>query len=47
MTQCNIELKENAEPYHAKPYPIPKCYEKTFRLEVERLVKLGVLKKVN
>ena len=43
----DIELKEGATPYHAKPYPIPRCHAETLRMEVERLVKLGVLKRVN
>ena len=43
----HIELKKGVEPYHAKPFPIPKAYEQTLRTEVERLIKLGVLKKVN
>ena len=43
----HIELKEGAQPYHAKPFPIPKTYEATLKLEIERLVKAGVLKKVN
>ena len=43
----NIEVKKGAEPYHARPYPIPKTYEKTLKMEVERLVQAGVLKKVN
>ena len=43
----NVELKADATPYHARPYPIPKAYKATLRLEIERLVKAGVLKKVN
>ena len=43
----HIELKEGAKPYHAKAYPIPKCHEQTLKMEVDRLVKAGVLKKVN
>ena len=43
----DIKLKNDAQPYHARPYPIPKAYEKTFKMEVERLCTLGVLKKVN
>jgi len=43
----NIELKPDAKPYHARAYPIPKAYEDTLKLEVERLCKVGVLKKVN
>jgi len=42
-----IELKEGAKPYHARAYPIPKVHERTLRMEVERLCKAGVLKKVN
>ena len=45
--QYDIELKPDAEPYHARAYPIPKSYEKTLRMEVERLCKIGVLKQVN
>ena len=42
-----IHLKDNVNPYHGKPYKIPQLYEATLKLEVERLVKIGVLKKVN
>ena len=42
-----IELKEKVAPYHAKPFPIPKVLETTLKKEVERLVKIGVLKKIN
>jgi hypothetical protein len=43
----DIELKEGAQPYHAKPFPIPRVHVDTLRVEVERLCKLGVLKRVN
>ena len=43
----NIELKPDVTPYHARAYPIPKTYEQTLRMEVERLCKAGVLKAVN
>ena len=43
----HIETKTGAVPYHARPYPIPKAYEQTLRMEVDQLVKEGVLKKVN
>ncbi len=46
-TDYKIDLKEGAKPYHAKAYPIPHAYIDTLKLEVDRLVKLGVLKKVN
>ena len=43
-----LELKDpQAKPYHAKPYPVPKSNEKKLRDEVDRLVKFGVLRKIN
>ena len=46
-TPYHVELKKDAEPYHARAFPIPKTYEQTLRMEVDRLVEIGVLKKVN
>ncbi len=43
----DIELKDGAKPYHARAYPIPKIHEAVLKKEIERLVKLGVLKKIN
>ena len=43
----DVELKAGAEPYHARPFPIPRVHENTLRMEVDRLCKTGVLKKVN
>jgi hypothetical protein len=44
----DIELnKEGATPYHARPFPVPRVHEQTFRQEVDRLCEIGVLKKVN
>ncbi len=43
----DIQLKENVQPYHAKPFPIPRIHETTLKMEVDRLVNIGVLKKVN
>ena len=43
----HIELQDNVKPYHAKPFSIPKAYEQTLKMELDRLVSLGVLKKVN
>jgi hypothetical protein len=42
-----LELKEDATPYHARPFPIPRCHAETLKMEVDRLVEIGVLKKVN
>ena len=43
----DIKLKPDAAPYHAKPFPVPRAYEKTLLKEIERLCKIGVLRKVN
>ena len=43
----NIELKEGAKPYHSRPFPVPKIHERTLKVELDRLVKLGVLKWIN
>ena len=42
-----IKLKEYVKPYHAKPFPIPKVHKPTLKKEVERLVEIGVLRKIN
>ena len=46
-TSYKVELKPDAKPYHARPYGIPRAYEHTLRLEVERLCQAGVLRKIN
>jgi hypothetical protein len=43
----DIELKADAEPYHAKAYPVPHVHEQTLRNEVKRLCEIGVLKRIN
>ena len=47
MGAYDIELRPDATPYHAKPYPIPYSRLATLKIEVERLVEAGVLRKVN
>ena len=42
-----IELRGDAKPHHACPYSIPHAYEQMFKQEVERLCKVGVLRKIN
>ena len=32
---------------YAKPFPIPKIHKLTIKKEVDRLIKIGVLKKIN
>ena len=44
--QYNIKLQPNAKPYHAQAYPIPKVHEQTIRTDVDRLCRIGVLRKV-
>jgi hypothetical protein len=46
-TPYDIKLKENVEPFHIRAFPVPKIHEYSFKSEIERLVSLGVLKKVN
>ena len=42
-----LELKPDVKPYHAKAFPVPKVHMETLKKEVERLCKVGVLKRVN
>ena len=42
----DFELKEGSTPHSQRHYPVPHLYKETFRKELERLVKLGVLEKV-
>ena len=46
-SNCTIVIREDAKPYHAKPFPIPTMHEPTLKKEVNRLIKIGVLKKIN
>ena len=43
----DLELKYDATPVCSRPYPLLRVNEAMFRKEVERLVKLGVLKEAN
>ena len=42
----NFELKDGATPCSQRYYPVPHLYKETFKKELDRLVKLGVLKRV-
>ena len=42
-----FELKEGAKPHSQRFYPMPHIYKETFKKEIKRLVRLGVLEKVN
>ena len=44
---CNpvsLQLKEGAQPYHGRSFPIPKKHVETLKKEIQRLCDLGVLK---
>ena len=42
-----IELQDkNVKPFHARAYPIPRVHEATLKKEVERLIKIGVLREL-
>ena len=43
----HIQLRPDAKPYHAKAFPVPRINYQVLRNEVERLVSIGVLTKVN
>ena len=44
-TPAHLELKDGATPYHGRPYPVPHIQKEMLRKEVDRLEKLGVLKR--
>ena len=43
----DIKLKPDAEPYHGKPFLVPRIHELTFKQELDRLEYLMVINKVN
>jgi len=45
--EVKLELQEGAKPCHACAYDMPQCHMQTLKAEVERLVKILDLKKVN
>ena len=40
-----LELKPDAKPYHARPFPVPYSQEQKLNDEIQRLVEKGVLRK--
>jgi hypothetical protein len=44
-SDVKLNLKEDANPYNAKAFPVSKIHHHTFKHKRERLVKLGVLKR--
>ena len=48
MDPYNIELKDpDCKPYHARPYPVPHSQMEKLKAEINRLVELGILEKIN
>ena len=43
----DIKLKSGAEPYHGKPFPVPRIHELTFKQELDQLEALRIINKVN
>ena len=43
----DIKLKPDTEPYHGKPFPVPRIHELMFKQEPDRLNYLKVIKKFN
>ena len=43
----DIKLKQDEEPYHEKPFPVPRIHELTFKQELDQLEALKVIKKFN
>jgi hypothetical protein len=41
--KVHIEIYPNAKPVHSKPYPVPRIHLKTFKMELEHLVRIGAL----
>jgi hypothetical protein len=41
--KVHIDIDPNAKPVHSRPYPIPQIHLKTFKTELNHLVRSGVL----
>jgi hypothetical protein len=42
-TKIHIDIDPNAKPVHSRPYSVPQIHLKTFKKELNHLVKIGVL----
>ncbi len=38
-----MDIDPNAKPVHSRPYPVPRIHLKTFKKELDHLVRIGVL----
>ncbi len=41
--KVHIAIDSNAKPVHSRPYPVPQIHLKTFKTELDHLVRIGVL----
>jgi hypothetical protein len=41
--KTRIDIDPNAKPVHSRPYPVPQIHLKTFKKELNHLVRIGVL----
>jgi hypothetical protein len=41
--KVHIDIDPNAKPVHFRPYPVPQIHLKTFKKELDHLVRIGVL----
>jgi hypothetical protein len=41
--KVHIDLDPNAKPVHSRPYPVPQIHLKIFKMELDHLVRIGVL----
>ncbi len=41
--KVHIDIDPNAKPVHSRPYPVPRTHLKTFKMELDHLVRVGVL----
>jgi hypothetical protein len=41
--KAHIDIDPNAKPVHSRPYPVPQIHLKTFKKELNHLVRVGVL----
>ncbi len=41
--KVHIDIDPNSKPVHSRPYPVPQIHLKTFKKELNHLVRIGVL----
>jgi hypothetical protein len=44
---CDVKLKDDVEPHHAGPFPVPKTHKLMLKSESDRSCALNMLKRVN